>query len=94
MAIKLLIPITTTYKITNTDYYDVKNPSTLAIQPYFNMGSNTGKLAFAATANFSRLGRKYNIVSGRWTSARTLTSVPLTTTSVRTEIEGATTIEE
>jgi len=81
------------YKITNTDYYDVKNPSTLAIQPYFNMGSNTGKLAFAG-ANFSSLGGRYNIITGRWTSARTLTGVTLTTSSALTDIEGTTTIEE
>lgn len=82
------------YKITNTDYYDIINPSTLQTQPYFNMGSNTGKLAFAAATNFARLGGRYNITTGRWTSARTLTGVQLTTGSILSDIEGATTIEE
>jgi hypothetical protein len=82
------------YKITNTDYYDVTNPSTLVSQPYFTMGSNTGKLAFPAATNFSRLGGKYNITTGRWTGARTLTGIALTNTSTVTEIEGATTLEQ
>jgi hypothetical protein len=82
------------YKITNNDYYDIINPSTLASQPYFTMGSNTGKLAFPAATNFSRLGGTYNIVTGRWTTARTLTGVPLTATSTVAEIEGATTLEQ
>lgn len=82
------------YRITNTDYYDITNPTTLQSQPYFAQGSNTGKLAFPAATNFSRLGGTYNIITGRWTTARTLTGVPLTATSTRTEIEGATTIEQ
>ena len=82
------------YKITNTDYYDIKNPSTLALQPYFNMGSNTGKLAFPAATYFSRLGGVYNTTTGRWTTARTLTGVQLTATSTLTAIEGATTLEQ
>jgi len=82
------------YKICNTDYYDITNPSTLVTQPYFNMGSNLGKFTFPATANFSRLGGTYNITSGRWTSARILTSVPLTATSTLSQIEGATTLEQ
>lgn len=82
------------YKITNTDYYDITNPSTLAIQPYFAMGSNTGKLAFPAATYFSRLGGTYNTTTGRWTTARTLTGIPLTATSTVAEIEGATTLEQ
>ncbi|MFT3980290.1 MAG: DUF5689 domain-containing protein [Ferruginibacter sp.] len=82
------------YKIMTNDYYNVKDPISLAIQPYFNMGSNTNKLAFPAATYFSRLGGKYNIVTGRWTNARTLTGVPLTATSTRAEIEGATTLEQ
>lgn len=81
------------YKICNTDYYDVKNPSTQAIQPYFAMGSNTGKLGFAA-ANFSKLGGVYNIVTGRWTTARTLTGVTLTLSSPLSVLEGGTTLAE
>ncbi len=82
------------YRITNTDYYDLTNPSSLADQPYFNMGSNTGKLAFPAATNFVRLGGTYNLITGRWTSARTLNPVVLTATSTVAEIEGATTLEE
>jgi len=82
------------YKITNTDYYDITNPSTLARQPYFSMGSNTGKLAFPAATNFSKLGGTYNTTTGRWISARTLTGVTLTTTSTVAAIEGGTKIED
>jgi hypothetical protein len=82
------------YKICNTDYYDIKNPVNLTIQPYFAQGSNTGKLAFPPATNFSRLGGRYNTTTGRWTSARTLTSVVLTAASTRAEIEGATTLEQ
>lgn len=82
------------YRITNTDYYDEKNPITLAEQPYFAMGSNTGKFAFPTTANFSKLGGKYNKTTGRWTTARLLVNVVLTPASQLTEIEGGTTIEQ
>lgn len=82
------------YKITNTDYYDIVNPSTQDLQPYFAMGSNTGKLAFSPATNFSRLGGTYNTTTGRWTTARTLTAIPLTSTSTVAEIEGATTLEQ
>lgn len=82
------------YKIANTDYYDIKNPTTLEIQPYFNMGSNTGKLGFPAATNFAKLGGTYNTTTGRWTMARTLTGVQLTATSTVAEIEGATTLEQ
>lgn len=82
------------YKITNTDYYDVKNPSSQTPQPYFNQGTNTNKLAFPPATNFTRLGGKYNTTTGRWTTARTLNAVVLTPTSTRTEIEGATILEQ
>jgi hypothetical protein len=82
------------YKITNTDYYDIVNPSTLAQQPYFTMGSNTGKLAFPAATNFAKLGGTYNTTTGRWTTARTLTGVTLTATSTVAAIEGSTTLEQ
>jgi len=82
------------YKITNTDYYDIVNPSTLAEQPYFTMGSNTGKLAFPAATNFAKLGGTYNTTTGRWTTARTLTGIALTATSTVAAIEGATTLEQ
>lgn len=82
------------YKIANTDYYDITNPSTLELQPYFAMGSNTGKLAFPPATNFSKLGGTYNTTTGRWTMARTLAATPLTATSTVVEIEGATTLEQ
>ncbi len=82
------------YKITNTDYYDVVNPTTQAVQKYFNMGSNTGKLAFPAATFFTRLGGTYNTITGRWTTARTLTGVQLTATSSLSDIQGATTLEQ
>lgn len=82
------------YLITNTDYYDTKNPISLVEQPYFAMGSNTGKFAFPTAANFAKLGGTYNITTGRWTTARIQVSTVLTATSTVSEIEGATTIEE
>ncbi len=82
------------YRITNTDYYDVTNPVSLAEQPFYGMGSNTGKFAFPTTANFSQLGGTYNKSTGRWTSARMLQNIVLTNTSVASQIEGATTIEQ
>lgn len=82
------------YKITNTDYYDVKNPSNQTPQPYFNQGTNTNKLAFPPATNFTRLGGRYNTTTGRWTTARTLNAVVLTPSSTRTEIEGATILEQ
>lgn len=82
------------YRITNTDYYDVDNPTTLTPQPYFGMGSNTGKFAFPTAANFAKLGGTYNKTTGRWTQARIQTSIPLTATSTVAAIEGGTTIEQ
>jgi len=82
------------YLIANTDYYDVINPVTLAEQPHFTVGSNTGKFPFPTAANFAKLGGTYNKTTGRWTQARIQVSTPLTATSTVAEIEGATTIEE
>ncbi len=82
------------YKITNTDYYDVKNPITQVLQPYFNMGSNTTKLGFPAATFFTKLGGTYNTLTGRWTAARTLNGVALTASSTLAALEGGTTIEE
>lgn len=82
------------YKICNNDYYDLVHPTTLASQPYFTMGSNTAKLAFPPATKFSKLGGTYNITTGRWTSARTLTAVDLTATSTVAVIEGGTLLEQ
>lgn len=82
------------YKITDTDYYDVVSPSDQSVQKYFFMGSNMGKLAFPAATYFSRLGGTYNTSTKRWSTARTLTGVPLTASSTLSAIEGATTLEQ
>ncbi len=82
------------YKITNTDYYDVVNPSTQVSQKYFAMGSNTGKLGFAAATYFSKLGGTYNTTTGRWTSARSLNGTALSASSTLQEIEGLTMLEQ
>jgi hypothetical protein len=82
------------YRIANTDYYDLSNLSTQESQPFFAMGSNTGRLAFPAATKFSKLGGTYNTTTGRWTGARTLIPTDLTTTSTVAVIEGATTLEQ
>ena len=76
------------YKITDTDFYDKKNPSTQEVQPYFNMGSNTTKLSFPPATNFTQLRGTYNTTTGRWSSARSLNAIQLTATSTVVEIEG------
>lgn len=82
------------YRIANTDYYDIVNSTTLASQPFFGMGSNTGKLAFPAAVKYSKLGGTYNTTTGRWTTARTLIPTDLTAATAVTAIEGATTLEQ
>jgi hypothetical protein len=82
------------YRITNTDYYDEKNPTTLADQPYFAQGSNIGKFAFPPATNFVQFEGTYNITTGRWTKARTQKPVVLTTTSTVSAIEGGVTLEQ
>lgn len=88
------------YRITNTDYYDEKNPTTLADQPYYTQGSNTGKFGFPTVVTnvggyFAKLGGKYNKSSGRWTSARALTNVLLTPASQLADLEtGGTAVEQ
>lgn len=82
------------YRITNTDYYDEKNPTTLADQPYFAQGSNTVKFAFAAATNFAQFEGTYNVTTGRWTKARLQKNVVLTATSNVSAIEGAVTLEQ
>lgn len=85
------------YKIANTDWYDVKNPITLADQPYYRQGTNTLNLAYntADVGYFIMLGGVYNTELGRWTTARAQNNVTLTKTSTLVEIEGtgATTVK-
>ena len=90
-------PPPTGYRITNTDYYDILNPTTQVEQPFFTQGSNTGRIGFPTAASFVRLGGVYNVTTGRWTVGRTLTNIVLTATTPLTTIEsgeGVTTIEQ
>jgi len=78
------------YRITNTDWYDVKNPVTLEDQPYYRMGSNTLSMSYTTSdaGNFYKLGGEYNVTLGRWMKARSQTNVTLEKTSTLEEIEG------
>lgn len=78
------------YRITNTDWYDVKNPITLEDQPFYRSGSNTLSLVYntADMGYFNMLGGEYSVALGRWTKARIQNNVLLTKTSAITEIEG------
>jgi hypothetical protein len=80
------------YRITNNDWYDVKNPITLADQPFYRQGSNTLCLTYptADQGYFQLLGGEYNLSLGRWTKARTQTNQQLTKESLVAEIEGET----
>jgi hypothetical protein len=79
------------YRITNTDWYDTKNPITLQEQLYYRSGSNTLNMSYSPSdiGYFYKLGGEYNVTLGRWMKARFQTNVPLTKTSVISEIEGA-----
>jgi hypothetical protein len=78
------------YKITNTDFYDVKNPITLEDQPYYRSGANTLSFAYntADLGYFNQLGGEYSPALGRWTKARIQKNVLLTKSSPITDIEG------
>lgn len=77
------------YRITNTDWYDVKNPITLQNQPFYRQGTNTLFLPYPpGQGYFYLLGGEYNLSLGRWTKARTQNSLLLTKQSQLTEIEG------
>lgn len=60
------------YRITNTDWYDVKNPVTLQDQPFYRAGSNTLNMSYttADMGYFYMLGGEYNVALGRWMKAR------------------------
>ena len=84
------------YRITNTDYYSTINALTRQNQAFYAGGTNTAKLTLPATGNFTKLGGVYDALTGRWTTGRTVTSIPLTLTSPLTIIEagdGFTTIQ-
>lgn len=77
------------YRITNTDYYSTINPVTRQNQAFYGGGTNKSKLTLPATGNFTQLGGVYDAVTGRWTTGRTVTSIPLSKTSALSEIETA-----
>lgn len=78
------------YRIANTDWYDVKNPITLADQPFYRSGTNTLSMVYtiADAGYFYKMGGEYNPALGRWTKARVQNNVLLTKQSVLSEIEG------
>lgn len=81
------------YRITNTEYYSTINPLTRGAQLFMGAGTNTTRLPFPSpTTNFMRLGGVYGEIPGapqfgRWSTGRTATGVPLTTTTPYTVIE-------
>lgn len=83
-------PVPAGYRITNTDFYDVKNPITLQDQPFYRSGSNTIALAYntADLGFFNMLGGIYDPALGRWAKARIQNNVLLTKTSTIDKIEG------
>jgi len=83
-------PVLAGYRITNTDWYDTKNPVTLQDQPFYRAGTNTLNMSYTTSDRgfFYKLGGEYNVSLGRWTKARTQTNVLLTKTSQLSEIEG------
>lgn len=82
------------YRITITDYYGTVNPATRLAQDFYGAGTNTRRLGFPTAISFVKLGGVYNSLKGGWVTGRTLTNVPLTTSSGLSEIEsgGSTTI--
>lgn len=78
------------YRITNTDWYDVKNPITIEDQPFYRAGSNTMSMVYntADLGYWLMLGGEYNPAIGRWTKARVQNNVLLTKESLLEEIEG------
>lgn len=79
------------YLITNNDFYDVKNPITLADQPFYRAGENTMAYAYntADLGYFNMLGGVYNTTLGRWTTARAQNNVLMTKQSPITVIESS-----
>jgi hypothetical protein len=81
------------YRITNTDYYGTINPLTRLPQNFIGAGTNTSRFSFPTATSFAKLGGVYDATSGRWITGRTLTNVPLTSSSQLTLIEGGTSLE-
>ena len=76
------------YTITNTDFYDLKDPITLVDQPFYKQGTNTLFFPYPAATNYAMLGGVYNPAVGKWTAVRELVNLPLTNAAVLTDIEG------
>ncbi len=76
------------YRITNTDWYDLKNPITQQDQPFYRSGTNTLNLAYTTEGQWYMLGGEYNVSLGRWTKLRAQNNKLLTKTSTLAEIEG------
>lgn len=78
------------YRITNNDWYRVRNSRTKQDQPFYRQGSNTRCLSYATADQgyFNLLGGEYKLSTGRWTKARTQTNLLLTKQSLISEIEG------
>ena len=89
-------PVAEGYRICNTDWYDVKNPITLANQPYYRQGTNTISIPYSASGNSTSLGNYimlggvFDLKLGKWTTARTETILlfPSTSTITIDMIEG------
>lgn len=77
------------YRITNTDWYDVKNPITLTDQPFYRSGTNTLNLAYTTADQgfFYKLGGEYNTTLGRWVKVRSQTNFLLTKQSKLDDIQ-------
>ncbi|RFZ84173.1 hypothetical protein DYU05_00630 [Mucilaginibacter terrenus] len=89
-AVYLAGPPEIGYRITNTDYYSTINSLTRQTQSFYGGGTNTSKLGLPATSNFTKLGGVYDALTGRWTTGRTVTSIPLTLTTPLSTIESGT----
>lgn len=80
------------YRITNTDYYNTIDPASngKTKQEFMGAGKNTTRFGFpSAATSFAQLGGVYNM-KGRWLTKRVLVTIPLTTTSPVSLIEGGT----
>lgn len=78
------------YRITNTDFYDIINPITLAEQPFYRSGTNTTALTYNTPTDagyFNYLGGEFNLTLGRWTKARAKYAPQLTKESTLQDIE-------
>ncbi len=80
------------YRIGNTDVYDVIDPITGNVQPYFMAGSNTQRFTYfgggADRGSFYKLGGVFDTNLGKWVQARSNGYVVLEKTSSVSEIQG------